>query len=657
MSIVQRTVFGFVLMFTLMLIIAITNYSNTIKLNNQIEQITSRSNPILLATLPLQKIIQNSHQYFSTYISQVNSSELVAIRNQVLEQKVKYVKAIEHLQSFDPGTDEIDQINGINVLTDQYFINVLQSMSAHEKLIMTREALMVTNKDLIKLEDTYTWAKEQITDESSTSRVIKNKVEFIISSVDQGLKNIRRIDKNIDIAIAKKKLENDTKIAIQRSQGLEISARTKEQFISIIEKLRAITLTDHGLFNNLIKERALHEESTAYFERASIDINKIQNQIQGLTNLAQEKALESTSEAETVANRAIMTTISVAAVSGVIALIIGYTIAISIKRPIGKTSPVLIKMAEGDMTQRTNYVDKTEFGVISRAIDTLADNTSSILKEIGEGSTVLAKEASRTAEISERTLDLVEQQKTKTELVATAIAELEVSSGEVSNYTRNTLMEVEKTNEATLMGQKEVVKNREITMTLVNSIEEAVTYSEQLGKITSNIGSILDVIRSIAEQTNLLALNAAIEAARAGEQGRGFAVVADEVRALATRSHNSTEEIQRMIESLQESSTQITNVMVKSLQQTNSCAHQTQLTEKSLDVVTSRMKDIFDMSSQIAHAAQEQISVSGEVAMYINGIAEGAQQTGMEAKQSADSSGVLVELAQRQQTLIEQFKV
>ena len=206
-------------------------------------------------------------------------------------------------------------------------------------------------------------------------------------------------------------------------------------------------------------------------------------------------------------------------------------------------------------------------------------------------------------------------------------------------------------------GRKQVATTRRITEQLAGAMEEAVGITHKLGEFSNNIGSILDVIRSIAEQTNLLALNAAIEAARAGDAGRGFAVVADEVRALANRTQTSTEEIQAMIENLQNSSKQVVEVMGRSQDQTRSCVEQTREMDLALQSIAERMTSIKSMADQVAHAAQEQISVSQGVARHIAGIADVAYETEREARESAGSSEVLAELVAKQQQLIAHFKV
>jgi methyl-accepting chemotaxis protein len=192
------------------------------------------------------------------------------------------------------------------------------------------------------------------------------------------------------------------------------------------------------------------------------------------------------------------------------------------------------------MTRRINYRSQDEFGALSRSIDQLASNTDTLLVEIRNGSEHLVAETERTAQISERAMARVQDQKSQTDQVAAAITELEVSATEVARSTENARNQVDQANDETRQSRNLVINNRQRIEHLAEEIEAAVGITRKLDGFSGNIGSILDVIRGIAEQTNLLALNAAIEAARAGDAGRGFAVVADEVRALANRTQQST---------------------------------------------------------------------------------------------------------------------
>jgi len=179
----------------------------------------------------------------------------------------------------------------------------------------------------------------------------------------------------------------------------------------------------------------------------------------------------------------------------------------------------------------------------------------------------------------------------------------------------------------------------------------------QLDEYSKDIGNILDVIQQIAEQTNLLALNAAIEAARAGEQGRGFAVVADEVRTLATRTHSSTEEIQRVIVQLQQGVTKTVSSMKESHISANKSVEEARLVGSALTELQHNMTEIRDLSTQIAAAAEEQSAVAQEIRQNIQDISEMSEQAAAGSDQSEKDSEDLSQLAIHQKHLLSQFKI
>jgi methyl-accepting chemotaxis protein len=192
---------------------------------------------------------------------------------------------------------------------------------------------------------------------------------------------------------------------------------------------------------------------------------------------------------------------------------------------------------------------------------------------------------------------------------------------------------------------------------LLAKIEESTLVVNQLDEYSTDIGNILDVIEQIAEQTNLLALNAAIEAARAGEQGRGFAVVADEVRTLATRTQSSTEDIQRVIVQLQQGVTKTVGSMSESHTSANASVEEARLVGASLTELQHNMTEIRDLSTQIATAAEEQSAVAQEIRQNIQDISEMSEQAATGSDQSEKDSEGLSKLASHQKHLLSQFKI
>jgi methyl-accepting chemotaxis protein len=252
---------------------------------------------------------------------------------------------------------------------------------------------------------------------------------------------------------------------------------------------------------------------------------------------------------------------------------------------------------------------------------------------------------------AQQTDSSAQTQKNETEQMAAAIEELSASAGSVSESTQSALKMVGKTTDSTQRGILVMKDSTHSINQLRASMESTADVITELDVESNRIGSVLDVIRGIAEQTNLLALNAAIEAARAGEQGRGFAVVADEVRTLANRTQESTEEIQIMIESLQSGTTRAVSV-IKGGQET------TQINEASLalsDIINSVDK-LSRLNSSIAHSSQEQTIVTGTIASNISKVSLMAENTARYSQEVTNDTSMLAQAAANLSMLISKYR-
>ncbi|WP_423814510.1 methyl-accepting chemotaxis protein [Pseudomonas indica] len=262
-----------------------------------------------------------------------------------------------------------------------------------------------------------------------------------------------------------------------------------------------------------------------------------------------------------------------------------------------------------------------------------------------------------TADIAIRTNQGVQKQLAEIELVATAVHEMTATAQDVARNATHAAEAANHADQAANEGKRIVQGTSEAITALANEIGRAVGVVQSLAKDSENINAILVTIRSIAEQTNLLALNAAIEAARAGEQGRGFAVVADEVRNLAQKTQQATEEIQTMIQQLQNGTRDVVSVMENSQARTDDSVQQAAEAAQALASITEAVSVINDMNTQIASAAEEQSAVAEDINRNVTTIGQVAQEVAGGADESSQASAELTKLAEQQRRLINQFKV
>ncbi|MBD0785444.1 HAMP domain-containing protein [Vibrio sp. Y2-5] len=272
-----------------------------------------------------------------------------------------------------------------------------------------------------------------------------------------------------------------------------------------------------------------------------------------------------------------------------------------------------ISEGDGDLTQRINSKRTDELGKLASAFDDFVAKLQTLISEISSSSTSLENNAVQLTNTHENAQRVSNEQTRSIEQIAAAVNEFSVSIREVAERTLSTANETDHTAELTTQGMKIIDNSVDEINQLANSIKKANQVIEQLASESNNIATVLEVIRNIAEQTNLLALNAAIEAARAGEQGRGFAVVADEVRSLASKTQKSTEEIQNMIDKLQSG---VKDAVSSILDGSNRVEKNVELSlniQQMFESIQSSATIVSDMATQIATATEEQSSVSEEL--------------------------------------------
>jgi len=343
----------------------------------------------------------------------------------------------------------------------------------------------------------------------------------------------------------------------------------------------------------------------------------------------------------------------------IIGLLIAWLIGRSITVPISNAVNAMNDIAEGegDLTKRLIESGKDEITDLSIAFNHFAEKVHSIILQVSDSTAQLTNAAEKMSSITDETSQGAQQQQSETEQVATAMNEMTATVQEVARNATEASSSAQSADEEAHSGKKVVDKAIASITALADEIESAKTVISKVESDTNDIGVVLEVIRGIAEQTNLLALNAAIEAARAGEQGRGFAVVADEVRTLASRTKQSTQEINGVIERLQNSARQAVQAMITSSERSQTSVAQASEAGKSLAAITDAVSTIRNMNIQIASAAEEQSCVAEEINKNIVNISHIVEKTATGANETLSSSNDLETLATELNSLVGQFKV
>ncbi|MDJ0832148.1 MAG: HAMP domain-containing methyl-accepting chemotaxis protein [Gammaproteobacteria bacterium] len=324
--------------------------------------------------------------------------------------------------------------------------------------------------------------------------------------------------------------------------------------------------------------------------------------------------------------------------------------------PLEKIRDIMSKNADKrDLTQAIDITSDDEIGHVALAFNKMLENFSHSLSQVRNSVTQLNQNSSAISTSAEETTRAARNQQQETESVANAVSQMEQAASEVGASATNAAQVSRQADEAATQGAETTQQAIDGIFKLVGNIENAAEVITALNQQSEGVGAVLDVIRSIAEQTNLLALNAAIEAARAGEQGRGFAVVADEVRTLAIRSHESTQEIERIIEQLQNGARQAVEVMTEAKQQAESRKSEVQTADHTLKGIAQDVSEIHRINETMNETMVKQAEITSQVLLSISNISKLSENTTADSENTAQQSDELVRLAKGLDDLIDQF--
>jgi methyl-accepting chemotaxis protein len=465
-----------------------------------------------------------------------------------------------------------------------------------------------------------------------------------------------------------KQVQNDTMLV----SLLQLRRAEKDFMLRLDLKYLDSFQTEFSRFQSMLEQAELQQAAAAY-QQAFVALVQGQQEIgldqeQGVMKQMRsaihetEQSLKRMSEnAEEAVADAVTLTQSIAFSLFVLVLVSVLILVMltsrSIVQPIANVCRTIgLIRANNDFRQRVDVQGNDEMTALATDFNYMLSDFQDLVKSVNQALEMLDV---ATAELAKSTADTsrgMGQQQTESDMVATAVTEMGATIDEIANNTENTANKAEATNRNATHGMKEVEQTVARISALSNDLKQAALVMGELEKDSTTIGSVLDVIRGIAEQTNLLALNAAIEAARAGEQGRGFAVVADEVRSLAQRTADSTRQIEQIISGLQSRTKAIVQSMQSCSEQGTSSVEQAGMARQLLSAITLDVSTIMDMTTQIATAIEEQSHVASEVNKNVVRIRDISQESLVIAQHNAQISEEVAVQAARLHHTVDRFK-
>ena len=444
--------------------------------------------------------------------------------------------------------------------------------------------------------------------------------------------------------------------AWQELDALGFTGAELQMYETLRARVRVLRQESVDLVVQAIHDRDFYRANQVLLTKVNPAVTAVREVMVELSNHLMVDAQEAYSEGEQRYQQTLKLFAFVLIIGGGLLLLLALRVILSIQQAVKLLREASEKIASGDTTVRVAYPGNDELRSVAQAFNHMGERFQSALHDVGRSAEQLAAASEETSVVTENTSESMRKQQNEISLVATAMNEMHATANEVAQSASLAADAAHHADEEALVGRDVSLQTIEAIESLASAVEHATGVIEALAKDSEEIGSVLDVIRSIAEQTNLLALNAAIEAARAGEAGRGFAVVADEVRTLASRTQNSTEEINNMVTRLQRGAVQAVEAMEAGRTEARAGVEQTLKTTACLESIVKAISTINDMNVQIASAAEEQSAVSEEITRSVVAIDDLTTETTDGAMQTTEASHEVARLASALQELLGRFK-
>ncbi|MDR6179060.1 methyl-accepting chemotaxis protein [Pseudomonas sp. SORGH_AS 211] len=661
MTLLQRVVGGIALLVLLLLGIVAVSFTSTQSIHERLAVITEQSAPLGQAVGEINVQLLGANQTLLSLLAETDSAPIATHEKQFQQQFADYLQLHQRLPALLRGHDQLTQaLAQEQKLGNAYGDQAKILIDSYRRLVTVRRETRIlqgyATPEANRLSSYLQAYSAQQKAEGATAAV--RAAQMLLIETDKTYAAFAAQAARLDLPGLAVTLNQQQDVITDRLRALATVDERSARIVGVmVTRLLHEMTAPNGLRQAYERQAAAEAQFDAQRQRTGTALQATLDALRTLSAgaVAVAQQAKSDTDASVATSRQVLAIVALLAICA--AVIIGLWVARGLRRPLQAFRDSLRRVTAGDLRVQFDVRRKDEFSELGGYLNELIRSLQTTVQTLTQSADDLRRTALANADISASTTRAVEEQTERLGSAASAMTQMESTVAEVAQRALDTKDAVDHTFELSTATGTTVAETIDSIQRQAQQIQVAAQATDELQGYGQSIDGIVDAIRNIAEQTNLLALNAAIEAARAGEQGRGFAVVADEVRSLASRTQASTSEIQQQIEQMQQKIHSVVDIMGVSRAQSGECVQLASSAREALQSMSQAVGTIREMNTQIAAATEEQSATVQETSRMMVQINDAALRAAEGADSAARSSEDLSLMASRQRELLQRFSV